>query len=113
MPKVFAPHIPSRYDSASRLWVPSVEIRSAEKHGEIVVMLQPNSARAGLAPCVAAMRERMEEESFGPEDFLIGIGDPSLIGAASCLAVRRTSGILRMLKWDRMAKDYYLAEVRV
>lgn len=113
MPKVFAPHIPSRYDAASRLWVPSVEIAPAERHGTIVVMLPPNAARSGLVPCVAALRERMEQENYGPEDYLIGIGDPSLIGAASCLAVRRTGGLLRMLKWDRMAKDYYVAEVRV
>lgn len=111
MPKVFAPHIPSRYDSASRLWVPSVEIRPAEKFGDLVVMLQPNSARAGLAPCVAAMKEMMA--NFSDQDYLIGLGDPSLIGAAACIAVRKTGGLLRMLKWDRMAKDYFVAEVRV
>lgn len=109
--RVFAPSIPSRFDAASHLWIPSVEISPAEKFGKLVVMLPPNAARAGLAPCVAAMKERMED--FTEEDYLIGIGDPSLIGAASCIAARKTGGLLRMLKWDRMAKDYYLAEVRV
>lgn len=103
--------VPSRYDPASRLWVPAVEMRPAEKFGELVIMLPPNSARAGIAPCVDAMKELMK--SFSAEDYLIGVGDPSLIGAASCIAVRHTGGLLRMLKWDRMAKDYFLAEVRV
>ena len=111
MPRVFAPSLPSRFDSASRLWVPTVEISPAEKFGKIVVMLPANAARAGLAPCVAAMKEQMAD--YGPDDFIIGIGDPSLIGAASCIAVRQTGGLLRMLKWDRMSKDYFLAEVRV
>ena len=111
MPRVFAPHIPSKFDTATKLWIPSVEIAPAEKYGTVVAMLQPNSARAGLAPCVAAMKERMAD--YNEEDFLIGIGDPSLIGAAACIAVRRTGGLLRMLKWDRMAKDYFVAEVRI
>lgn len=111
MPKVYAPMVPSRFDPGSSLWIPSIEMAPAEKFGQIVVMLPPNGVRAGTAPCVAAIKEQMDH--FSADDYLIGVGDPTLIAAAACIAVRKTGGLLRMLKWDRMAKDYLMVELRV
>lgn len=110
MPKVFIPSIPSRFDPGSKLWIPTVEAKPAERFGELVIMLPPNGARAGLVPCVDAIREKMRD--ITADDYIVCVGDPSLIGAACCIAARKTGGLLRMLKWDRMAKDYFLAEVR-
>jgi hypothetical protein len=50
---------------------------------------------------------------YGADDLLVALGDPSLIAAAAVLAVRATGGLLRMLKWDRLAKDYVLVEVKL
>jgi len=111
MPKVYAPSIPSKFDPGSGLWIPTVELSQANKFGEVVVMLPPNAVRAGLAPCVAAMKEKLQ--AYSADDYLIGVGDPSMIAAAACIAVRKSGGLLRMLKWDRMSKDYFVAEVRV
>lgn len=108
-PRVFAPQIPSRYDSATRLWVPTMNMDPATKHGELVVMLPPNANRMHTAPLVAAMREQMSD--FGPQDALIAVGDPTLIAAAAMIAARKTGGPVRMLKWDRMAGDYLAVEV--
>ena len=58
-----------------------------------------------------AIKEKMDH--FSADDYLIGVGDPTLIAAAACIAVRKTGGLLRMLKWDRMAKDYLMVELRV
>ena len=108
-PRVFAPQIPSRYDSATRLWVPTMNMDPATKHGELVVMLPANANRMHTAPLVAAMRERLLD--FGPADALVAVGDPTLIAAAALIAARKTGGAVRMLKWDRMAGDYILVEV--
>lgn len=111
MSNVYAPMVPSRFDPGSNLWIPSIEIAPAERYGKILIMLPPNGVRAGTAPCVAAIKEKMEH--FSADDYLIGVGDPTLIAAAACIAVRKTGGLLRMLKWDRMAKDYLGVEMRV
>jgi hypothetical protein len=41
------------------------------------------------------------------------VGDPSLIAAASCIAVRKTGGLLRILKWDRQSSSYIPVEVTI
>lgn len=111
MPKVYAPSVPSRFDSGTQMWIPTVDLSAAQRFGELIVMLPPNAARAGLGPCVSALKERMQD--YGKDDMLIGVGNPQLIGAASIVAARATCGVLRMLTWDRFARDYSLTEVRV
>lgn len=107
-PRVFAPQLPSRYDTASKLWIPTMNMEPALKFGELVVMLPANANRLHTAPLIGSMREQMKD--FCATDALIAIGDPTLIAAAALIAARRVAQV-RMLKWDRMAGDYILVEV--
>ena len=108
-PRVFAPQVPSRYDSATRLWIPTMNMAPARKYGELVVLLPANANRLHTSPLIAALREGMS--TFRAEDALIAVGDPTLIAAATLIAARKTGGAVRMLKWDRMMGDYILVEV--
>jgi hypothetical protein len=110
MSKVFIPQVRSRFDAATKLWIPTVNLRPAEKFGELVTLLPPNANQLHLAPLVTVMRERMGDVT--DEDYILALGDPSLIGAASAIMVRKT-GKLRMLKWDRETQDYLSVEVAV
>lgn len=109
--RVFVPMVPSRFDSTMHAWVPSVDLSAAASHGEVVVMLPPDAAKAGPAPCVAAMRERMKD--YSAADFLLAVGDPSLLAAAAGLATRATGGTLRVLKWDRYTRNYIVVEMKI
>lgn len=111
MPTVYVPQQPSRFDSATKLWIPTVNIDPAKKYGEIVIMLPPNANRLHTAPLVAALKDVMED--YGDEDYIVAVGDPSLIAAAACIAARKTGGTLRILKWDRMANTYIPVEINV
>lgn len=108
-PRVFAPQVPSKYDSATKLWIPMLNMDAAKKYGELIVLLPPNANRLQTAPLVVALRERMAD--YGPEDLLVAVGDPTLIAAAAVIAARVTGGKLRLLKWDRMTSDYILTEL--
>ena len=111
MSKVYVPQQPSRFDTATRLWIPTVNLDSAKVYGEVVIMLPPNANRLHTAPLVAALKELMA--SFTAEDYVVAVGDPSLIAAAACIAARKTGGSLRLLKWDRMSKDYISVELEI
>lgn len=111
MPKVYAPQVPSKYDAATRLWVPSINLDPARQHGELVVMLPPNANRLHISPLIVALREQMKD--FGPEDYVVAVGDPSLIAAAACIAAKKTGGLLRVLKWDRQSGSYIAVEAQV
>lgn len=111
MPKVYAPQLPSRYDAATKLWIPSINIEPAKTYGDVEVMLPPNANRLHIAPLVAALKDKMRE--YGPDDYVVAIGDPSLIAAASCIAVKKTAGLLRVLKWDRQTSQYIPVEMQI
>lgn len=111
MPRVFVPQQPSRYDGATRLWVPVINLEPARKHGTLVVLLPPEANQLHAAPLVQVIKDRME--SYTAEDCVVAVGDPTLFAAAACIAARKCAGFLRMLKWDRRAGDYVLVELRV
>lgn len=111
MPKVYAPQVPSKYDPATRLWVPSINLEPAKEFGDLVVMLPPNANRLHINPLVVALREQMKD--YGPEDHIVAVGDPSLIAAAACLATKKTGGLLRILKWDRLSSSYISVEAQL
>lgn len=111
MAKVYAPQQPSRFDIGTRLWIPTMNMDPAAKHGELVVLLPPNANRLHTAPLLAALKDGMDK--FTADDFLVCVGDPSIIAAAACIAVRKTGGLLRLLKWDRLTSDYIATELRI
>lgn len=111
MPKVYAPQVPSKYDAATKLWVPSINLDPAKAFGDLVVMLPPNANRLHINPLVVALREQMKD--FSAEDHVIAVGDPSLIAAAACIAAKKTGGLLRVLKWDRQSSSYLSVEANV
>ena len=110
MSKVYAPQVPSRFDTGVGMWVPSVNMAPAEKYGELVVMLPPDANRLHTAPLVAAMKDQMRD--FTAEDYVVAVGDPSLIAAAAVIATRKSGGLLRILKWDRMRAEYLPVEIQ-
>lgn len=111
MSKVYVPQQPSRFDAATRLWIPTVNLDPAKVYGEVVVMLPPNANRLHTAPLIVALREQMA--AYTTEDYIVAVGDPSLIAAAACIATGKTRGLLRMLKWDRMASSYIPVEIQL
>lgn len=110
MPKVYAPQVPSKFDPATKLWVPSINLDPAKQFGDVVVMLPPNANRLHINPLVVALREQMKD--FSDEDYVVAVGDPSLIAAAACIAVKKTNGLLRILKWDRQTSSYIAVEAQ-
>lgn len=108
---VYAPQQPSRFDAGYQLWVPTVDLTPARKFGELRVMLPPNFGSMVGAPLVEAIKERMA--GFRECDFLLAVGDPTLIAAAAGVAALRTGGRLRVLKWDRHMRDYILIDMRL
>lgn len=108
MPRVYAPQVPSKYDAATKLWVPSINLEPAKQFGEVVTMLPPNANRLHISPLIVALKDQMKD--YTAEDYIVAVGDPSLIAAAACLAVRKTGGLLRILKWDRQTSSYISVE---
>ena len=111
MSKVFVPQMPSRFDTGIRALVPTVNMDPACAFGELVVMLPPEANRLNIAPLVDILKSKMEH--YGLTDYIVAVGDPSLLAAACCIAARKCNGTVRMLKWDRNAVDYIAVEFKI
>ena len=104
MPNVYVPQMPSRFDLGIRAWVPTVNMAPANAYGEVIVMLPPEANRLDLTPLVEILKSKMS--TFTSSDYIVAVGDPSLLAIACCIASQKTHGFIRMLKWDRNATDY-------
>lgn len=107
---VYIPQLPARYDPAAEVWIPTINIEPAKRWGDLRIMFPQSVSRTGTAPLIEAMREIMKD--IASEDAVCAVGDPALIAAAACLMTKRT-GVLRLLRWDRYAKDYLLVDVKI
>jgi hypothetical protein len=108
--KVYAPQQPSRYDGTVGEWLPTVNLTHAKRFGELVVMLPPDANRLHSAPLLAAIEDKMRD--FTHDDWLIAVGDPTMIAMCAIIAHRKT-GMLRILKWDRVSGDYLAVEMKL
>lgn len=107
MPRVFIPQVPSRYDTRAEAWMPTVNVEPAKQFGELNIMLPPEANRLELHSIVSTLKRLMKD--YGPNDYIVALGDPMIIAVAAVLA-QRAAGTLRLLKWDRINRDYVLME---
>ena len=108
MPRVFIPQIPSRFDTRANAWMPTVNIDPAKKFGELNIMLPPEANRLELSSIVSVLKRMMKD--YSANDYVLALGDPRIIAVAAVIA-ERAAGSLRLLKWDKMSRDYILMEV--
>lgn len=101
MPKVFITQLPSRLEGGS--WVPTVDVTPAEEHGAIVFLVPPGLNAPTMQGVVEQLRSKLAE--FGPEDFLLPMGDPVLM-ATACAILGARLEMFHMLKWDRQSRRY-------
>ena len=89
--------------------MPYKDIRSAEKYGELKPIVAPGlNIYFSPAPIVSKMRDVLK--NFNDDDYLLLIGDPSIIGVACSVASDINMGRFKVLKWDRRREKYYPLE---
>ena len=88
---------------------PNINILSASDYGYLVICL-PNRDQAILstAPYVQKMRKNLQDIS--KQDYLLAVGDPTIIALSAIIASEQTNGQFNMLKWDKREYRYYPLE---
>lgn len=114
MSRVFAVQQPSGRDRETGAIRPTMDLTPATEFGELRFILRdyhhPFRDPTGTA---REVRRVLEAESFGPEDWLLLVGNPSLIGIVSAQVALMTGGTLRMLQWDRPRHRYRPLEAQL
>jgi|TARA_R110000764_G_scaffold224785_1_gene314058 hypothetical protein len=92
--------------------VPGRNILGARAYGDLKVLLPPNT-NIVLSSVSTIERLRSGLKEFCNEDYLLLMGDPAVIGLACVIASDINSGVYKVLKWDRIEKDYYPVDIDI
>ena len=95
------------------VYIPQVmdyNVRSAEKFGELKVML-PDRKQMVLASGPLTFKLQQEMKNFSDKDYLLLIGDPAIIAIAGAIASEMNRGKFKVLRWDRNEARYYDLEI--
>lgn len=85
---------------------------AARRYGELVALM-PANAQIVLSADPAVSRMSRTLKNYGDQDYLLMTGDPAMMGIAVAIAALNNRGKVRLLKWDKFAKDYYPVEVDI
>ena len=87
-------------------------ILSAEKFGKLELLL-PEGSQLVLSAGPTVKRLTHKLRNFNDEDYLLLMGDPSLIGVACSTAAKINNNKYKVLKWDRERRKYYPLEINI
>lgn len=103
MPKVFIPQVAERYDAASGRRVPTFDFAPAAQFGQLTPILERDDNPLFLARITPKIQKALE--SFAKDDYLLAVGDPSVIAICAGILLRRQN-TLNLLKWDKKLSNY-------
>src|SRR5512145_1684489 len=81
-----------------------IDITAAAAFGELVELLPPMMMSLTPVPTVRELRRGLRE--FGDDDYLLPLGDPSLIAMAGAACAFANAGRFKVLRWDRQSSRY-------
>lgn len=76
----------------------------AKQWGDLCYLLSPTASPFHPEGIIAELNEKLS--AFKNDDFLLLIGNPALIGAASAIAARINGGRIKCLQWSGRHSNY-------
>lgn len=104
MPKVYAVQNQMRFDHELKTLVPKFDYRPAEEYGEVEFLLSPNAAPFNARSVLNELHKKLA--NIQPDDFLLLIGNPVLIGLTTAVAADYTDGQINFLQWSGKDQRY-------
>jgi hypothetical protein len=84
--------------------VSEFDMTPALKYGQPKILVP--AGRALFAPVHTVRTIKEQLEGFSDEDYLLTIGDPSIIAVAAIVASEMNKGRVKLLKWDKQMREY-------
>ena len=89
-----------------------VDITDALRFGEFENLLpRKDQLMISSQPVVYSLKKKLKD--FSDEDYILCLGDPSIIATVAVVAASMNCNRFKMLKWDRKLNKYYPVEVDV
>ena len=86
------------------VWTPEFDLTPAAEFGRIEILMPPGHSFFSPVPVIRALKEKLKD--FSEDDYILPIGDPSMMVAAAMIAGEKTRGRIKLLKWDKFQQTY-------
>lgn len=103
MARVFITQNPMRRNVHKEL-VHKYDLTPAREFGNLEVLLPSGPVLISPESAVSKLREKLS--SFTKDDWLLCLGDPVAIAAASAIVAEVNDGVIPVLVWDRQVRQY-------
>ena len=87
------------------------DLSTAEQYGDVKVLLNGSQSVVSTVPVVRQLLEQLR--TFNDDDYLLMIGDPSVMAMVSMIAYKYNGGRAKLLKWDRRQNKYLPIQIDV
>lgn len=104
MKRVFITQSPLRRDKTTGELKQVHDVSPAAKYGSLEVLLPGGPVVLSTFHAQQSLWNKLT--GMSQNDYLLCIGDPSVIALASMIAARVTGGIFTLLVWDRHTSEY-------
>jgi hypothetical protein len=98
--------------AGTRFNSPKINITGALEYGELKFLL-PELSQLMWSPGPLIFELRKKLKNYTPEDYLLLVGDPAIIGVACSIVSDITNGKYKFIKWDRQERRYYPIEINL
>ena len=91
------------WDKEKQKFCPKFDFTPAKEHGEIKYLLEPNAT-----PFTPYLVEELKSKllPIKPEDSIVLVGNPAIIGISVAVAAKYNDGSLNVLQWSGKDKRY-------
>lgn len=103
-PKVYITQEVMKRNIHSGEMEPTMDFRKASEYGDLEVCLP--GGRVSLTPGPTIQMLKTKLKNFCDDDYLVAVGDPSVIAMVGAIAAEYNMGRFKMLKWDKNTKQY-------
>ena len=110
MPRVYIPQEPVKKGEDGGL-VRSFNLSPAAAFGELVFVYPADKPGLDPAPTLRVVQAALA--NFGPNDYLLPVGNMRLIAWCAAIAARKCGGTLRLLDWDGRERVYVPTTARL
>lgn len=104
--RVFVVQQTMRWDERQEKLVEKFDLSPARSHGEIVYLLSPTAAPFNPDTVLPELHRKLK--TIGPDDHLLLLGNPALIGIVCAIAADYTQGHLNLLQWSNRDGGQYI-----
>lgn len=109
--KVYILQEPLRRDPNTGEMVPLMDFRSVVEYGDPVVCMSSGRTALTAGPVIDTLRDKLR--NFGDEDYIVSVGDPTLIFVAAMIVGDRNNGKCKLLKWNKELRKYTVVNIDI